>query len=990
MRWKFSLIVFGLMLIVFLIESVSAGKTLYMTADNAIVGKNVVFLDEYTQSWIHNHDTLLTGNPSVGYYLYYPKKSRAVTTTPDGDNHIPPLSSDDNYWISKNSYTGSFSAGIWKFFVKLRDRGGGQENGQFHINLFKCSSQTDTSTCTYLLDATSRIIVPGDSGTMIQFNSGSASSISLNNQYLLIQLYDYITRTSEYPFPEISLEYTSDISRIESPDFGVSGCISDCTGKECGNDGCGGSCGGCVADEECRTGGVCFPRGHSCLSSDDIIIKLFSQKNSHGALWNYPNYNWDICCEDIFGAGSPECSSTEPHTSTCVSPVLWLYQQSNSHASTKNANGYTIPVCYGDLSCRAVIDPTTCATDEKVVVRLNADTNAHISDASDLNYKIKICCKSVSVKEAYWANMKDVRIADANLNDLVKLVVSGEGFVGKQIEYQIYKDVALWFDSKVASISSTGFTTWRAGKNKEGVLTEGTYYFKAKAVDVVGEWVKSGEDLKVNPEQNTPPSVNIISPENRQIYFKDENLNFKAEIFDEDDSFTYEWDLGDGTKKSDSREFTHAYTSTGQKNIVLKATDDRGATSIARISILIVDYDVSGKYAFAYIDAPEFLKGYKSPVDFNGGSSYAVEVKTPAPPTQKTIGCIAGKCPPKTEGCPGANPDYETCKITLNPQATNPAVYNNILFLWEFSKDNWQTKLTSNPADGIGKSALFDFKRIFTQIGKYYTKLNVSLATSETFEPGIFDSEFFVGTTTTAGECSEDGSEWILGDTTYISTLIEGVCGSYDEDCCPEGRSCQTPEPKTCLLLPEFCDDIFTCANYSDLDYLTVVQRETKCKDDDCNVGGEGGLEWEASQEGVSKCGTEGVSCGCKWDGTDSKCYFSKRVDTTTDPKNPEKSHECVTTTTKTAETDDYYTLKLTTEKVIKYLDLQSTEETDPYKIANDYPDCPNETTTIRKSVKLVFFTLASLIMAVAVIIIIYFIKIKREVINKKRKDFNY
>ncbi len=57
---------------------------------------------------------------------------------------------------------------------------------------------------------------------------------------------------------------------------GKCGCHADCTGKECGDDGCGGSCGVCPANEECNHGqctclddkprcnGVCCPKGDIC------------------------------------------------------------------------------------------------------------------------------------------------------------------------------------------------------------------------------------------------------------------------------------------------------------------------------------------------------------------------------------------------------------------------------------------------------------------------------------------------------------------------------------------------------------------------------------------------------------------------------------------------------------------------------------------------------------------------------------------------------
>ncbi|MDD3647592.1 MAG: hypothetical protein PHS44_03795 [Candidatus Dojkabacteria bacterium] len=45
-------------------------------------------------------------------------------------------------------------------------------------------------------------------------------------------------------------------------------CTPDCEGKECGNDGCGGSCGTCDTNESCSTDSKCKPSGDSCSASD--------------------------------------------------------------------------------------------------------------------------------------------------------------------------------------------------------------------------------------------------------------------------------------------------------------------------------------------------------------------------------------------------------------------------------------------------------------------------------------------------------------------------------------------------------------------------------------------------------------------------------------------------------------------------------------------------------------------------------------------------
>jgi len=699
MRLKSLLVlgVFGLILVS--LGVVSAGKTLYMTADNAIAGKNVLYLDESTQSWIHDHSTKLNGNPSLGYYLYYPKVNHAIPSTPDGDNHVPPLSTHDNYWISKNSYTGSFSTGIWKFFVRVGDRGAGSDNGQFHINLFRCTSQSNTATCTYLLNATGRLIGHGDSGTMIQFNFNSASSFSFNNEYILAQLYNYKVNMggSDNHLPEVSLEYSSALSRIETPGFTVVGCAPSCGSSVCGPDPvCGESCGTCTAGTECQNG-ACVLIGHSCLSSDDTIMKLYQQTNSDGALWNYSNYYWDICYSSVFGIVYGG-DITSVHNCVGTNKVIGLYDISNSHAEIPSLNTYDYDVCYGNLECindnsagENCLDST-----RKVVVRLKESTNSHISDASDTSYPIKICCKSPiipvsTITGAYFANMSDKPINKSDLNDLVKLVVSGELLQNKEINYTIYKSIWWWFDKEVAQTPGVGFITWRAGSKTGGGLEEGLYYFKAR---VTGESkdidTRENENvnlryLEVTPnENNQPPVARITGLKDRQIYFL-EKLNFSQDSYDEDDDFTYIWDLGNGETRAgnsislENYHFDYTYTTPGQKDIILTVTDSRGLTDRDKVSILILD--ATSEQVLAYISKPvwdEFI--IKKEIDFNATLSYAAQYID----KDTSVNCLAGPCPSKTEGCPPESTlPFPSCKLdVINIPGWDGL--NDLYFNWTF------------------------------------------------------------------------------------------------------------------------------------------------------------------------------------------------------------------------------------------------------------------------------------------------------------------
>jgi hypothetical protein len=46
---------------------------------------------------------------------------------------------------------------------------------------------------------------------------------------------------------------------VSPPALPPGGCITDCRGKQCGDDGCGGLCGGCGLNQVCASGTCCIP-----------------------------------------------------------------------------------------------------------------------------------------------------------------------------------------------------------------------------------------------------------------------------------------------------------------------------------------------------------------------------------------------------------------------------------------------------------------------------------------------------------------------------------------------------------------------------------------------------------------------------------------------------------------------------------------------------------------------------------------------------------
>lgn len=128
-----------------------------------------------------------------------------------------------------------------------------------------------------------------------------------------------------------------------------------------------------------------------------VIMRLYGQENTHGAEWNETIYSLKVCYNEIFGkmfstnGQDPHQCSGNPGEEENV--VLRLIKSFNSHAEAPgNYSGeYNIPVCYGDLQCAS---RTECIGDEKEIVSLTGERNAHLEDRNTDNYPLKVCCTS--------------------------------------------------------------------------------------------------------------------------------------------------------------------------------------------------------------------------------------------------------------------------------------------------------------------------------------------------------------------------------------------------------------------------------------------------------------------------------------------------------------------------------------------------------------------------------------------------------------------
>ena len=592
---------------------------------------------------------------------------------------------------------------------------------------------------------------------------------------------------------------------------------------------------------------------------NQTILKLSDETNAHGELWNGTNnYSVSICYNNIFGTNY---TGINPHDCTGTNKIVGLFAETNSHAEIPSLTNYTINVCYGDLSC---ISRASCNADERAVVSLSSDTNAHL--ANDSSYPVKICCKFVlpslsNITSAYWANMNNNQINQTDLNDRVKMIASGIGFQGREINFTIYKNVWWWRDKKVALSSSFEFVIWRAGEKADGSFESGNYYFEAVLAEG-GQVVTSGMlNVRIGRNNSAPVAI-ILSPRIGEVYWKNENVSFTQASYDEDDFFNYTWNFGDNqqakgsTRTYDNYNTEHAYISDGQKNIILDAIDERGLAGRNRSSILIIDPASNTKYVFAHIAKPLWGENfYDKIVRFNASTSYSIQN------VSGRINCVAGSCP-----------NSMASNGTLIFGTPNWTGFSNLEFNWTFSYG------TNRTGYGFAGS---EFTKLFLTSGQQWARVKVSINPGSETETNFSVTYLYPFCFVQENAPINQQTFWIEGINYNPSfndcyradgARADGTNGS-EPYCCPAGYSCanQAGAWRCVLTGIEYCNDYRAeseCNTYTPAVAKRDVEFKTRagyCSRDSRSCDAVAGTScWD--------CVT---SCRCFWNSTASQCQSS-------------------------------------------------------------------------------------------------------------------
>ncbi|MEM0465739.1 MAG: PKD domain-containing protein [Candidatus Pacearchaeota archaeon] len=482
---------------------------------------------------------------------------------------------------------------------------------------------------------------------------------------------------------------------------------------------------------------------------------------------------------------------------------------------------------------------------------------------------IGTCGNNQKCYSVFFSDMNFNKINTANLNDRIKLVISGNGQSNKIIEFKINKksDSSDWpFPNNIVNsqTSSKSYTTVRMNE-------AGEYYFSA-TIQGETQWfsTKDNDDIykyiAILPnELNSPPVAKIELPIHASIFSKNFDISFNQTSYDEDDFFDYCWNFDDSNITcGNSYDYinyntTHQYSSVGQKNINLSVVDERGLKDSDTTSILVIDSSKPGTgiYVFANISKPSFMQEVSNPVTFDATGSYAIEVSTSPFLSAK---CLGGGCPDNMNTPVGI--------INIDPNGRKND-YNYLTYTWEFFRFDGTSE---------GKSSVHGnkiYSKNLANLGLYSVRLTVNVTLNDKSSASTSFRVF--GISPIGDGCEKSTGIWREGTTTFDTKEPNSKClgpdgaAGTEDDCCPPSHICKETNPGSGTFKCEITDycqknNINTCSDYN---------TEEACKMDIC---GKGNQNAECGKfivdicQGVSSSGIRPQDkCKCSWDAGECK-----------------------------------------------------------------------------------------------------------------------
>jgi len=343
-----------------------------------------------------------------------------------------------------------------------------------------------------------------------------------------------------------------------------------------------------------------------CSDDNQIIMKLFSASNSHGALWNDSNYDYDICFDGFV--------PTTPHPECTVeNSFLWLNSVDNSHASTTKTDDYATGVCYGNLECgiEVIDDGSNCEDGSEPILSLYSQTNSHMAAGNFDGYDVKICCDAT---EIYWADANGVLIDDSmpNIGDTIQAVKTGASSGTFNVWEKTYINENFL---NIVGNSSSGNLVGKWTITEKNLIDAGGTSRFAFEVDNSDEY---SEEIGVNGTyDDSLMEVTIVAPACGSNYSVDSSVTIEVNATDEDDFLEGNVSVGGVVVDSfvnGGVSFSYDFDVAGNVQIVAEAVNTRGKKARHISNVMILGGD--GNYVAACIAEPK---------DFSDMDDYVVE-----------------------------------------------------------------------------------------------------------------------------------------------------------------------------------------------------------------------------------------------------------------------------------------------------------------------------------------------------------------------------
>jgi len=225
-------------------------------------------------------------------------------------------------------------------------------------------------------------------------------------------------------------------------------------------------------------------------NGNNIVVRLSDSTNAHGGLATQSNYDNVLCCEE--GTGSLTCSGTNK--------VIGLASVTNSHAERPELTNYINNVCYDGLANCGFVN-STLASNEREVIGLSSDTNAHLggfNDYKSITNNRRIVCTAVSspascdLTSALW---ETTTTSEGNSIDMIVDGTPECGDVGVEISFEVLQGSTV-----IATPAPVAFAAGNTQVNGTwtNVGPAGTYTFRATVVANPSETQTSSNSLLVN------------------------------------------------------------------------------------------------------------------------------------------------------------------------------------------------------------------------------------------------------------------------------------------------------------------------------------------------------------------------------------------------------------------------------------------------------------------------------------------------------------